>query len=233
MANVASNTQLNAEHLAADAAKAARVAQHAAFFAARAKLLAGSYTVGADNYSGDFWVTSKRPTAEITLDTDWRDSVEWRTLHKLPNGDWMEVLGGKSWTRHTYDKEYALDRARRANIGGYAFRADLATVIEQIVASGANRTVHYAEWQMFVATKPYQRAYGHAGNLYAAEQQQRWIKCITEDMLPRHPQHAALLQRAIALLSETDAIREFPAEIDTSLFSVINELEAALAVEAK
>lgn len=230
-----SNTQFAAEQLAGKAEEAAHALKLAQFTAARAKLLAGSYAVGPDAYTSDFFVRDKRPAAELEYQPGWRHSYSHESassLHRLPNGDWLEIIGyGMSWTRHTYDLAYALDRARRAAIGGYVVRADLAAVMLDIVSVGANRMGIYAMWQELPRNRDHECAYSHEGNLYATEKSASWIKCLTEDGLRLHPRHAELIQRAIDLLGEPDVLRVFPASLNVSLSAITRELEEALASE--
>jgi hypothetical protein len=137
----------------------------------------------------------------------------------------MEVLsGGTSWTRHTYDLAYALDRARRAAIGGYAIRADLVEVLVALVSAGANRMRIGALFQTIAADRPYLWANSGTGNTYASETRARWVHYLSEECLALHPEHAALIRRAIELLAEPDVVREFPAEISPALSEVTREL---------
>jgi hypothetical protein len=226
MANIVANTTFGAEQAERDAQEAERAARIASFAAARARLLAGTYRVGADQYSSDFWALANRPAPELEGETEHGHN----SLHRLPNGDWMSVTNG-SWTRHTYDLAYALDRAKRAAIGGYAVRADLVAAIVALCAVGANRMSIGAMFQDVALTRPYIAAHSGAGNLYADEERTSLTHYLTEECAVIHPQHADLIRRVVALLAEPDVIREYPAPIDPALSNVIRDIEATLSGE--
>jgi hypothetical protein len=227
------NSQFAAEQADRESARAAAAAELAQFRAARARLLVGSYNVGIDQYSGGFVRDDVRPPAELSYRGRAYDYDDARSLHRLPNGDWLEVIsGGKSWTRHTYDPAYALDRAKRRAIGGYTLRPDLVALIRELKAVGANRMHLYALWQQDFSAdaKSYQMAYSAEGNLTASEQQAEWIQCLANDGIPRHPKHRALIEKTIELLREPDVLREYPAPLDAELCNITHDLERQLSV---
>ena len=216
----------NSRFMAEDAARAARDADHAAalanFRAERARLLENTYEVGADAYTSEFFLLKNRPAAELSYQG--RQYQTSSSLHRLPNGDWLELVG-PSWTRHTYDRELAIDRARRNLIGGYTIRPDIAEAMRELISVGAHRMRIGAMWQELPRHLTYIRAFSGSGNLYAGEACTSWIHYLSEECLVLHPDHADLIRRVIALLGEPDALREFPAEIDPKIYSIIRELE--------
>lgn len=220
------NTILMAEQCERGAEDAAKAADLARFKAKRARLLAGTYSVGVDHYGGDFFRLSERPPAELRLTGG---SDEARSLHRLPNGDWIEIIGNSmSWVRHTYDTRYALDRARRAAIGGYSIRQDLLMLICEIKSVGANNCGTYSLWQDVTAERPYAAAYLAEGNKTAPETQQHWIDCLEKDAIGRHTKHASLIRRTIDLLRQPDVLREYPASIDPQLAQLTRDLTEAV-----
>ncbi len=229
MANVIRNSKLAAERAQDAADKAEAAAKRESFAAKRAVLLTGSYCVGADHYSGEFWTLDKRPPAILTGPTDHGTS----SLHQLPNGDWMEVLGGVSWTRHTFDLHYALDRAKRAKIGGFALRADLVQAIVELVAVGANRMAIGALFQGISVDRPYMPTYSGTNNLYADEERASLIHYLVDECALIHPKHVDLIARVVALLGEPDTLRAYPSPVDPNLSLMISHLEEQIELFAE
>jgi hypothetical protein len=130
--------------------------------------------------------------------------------------------------RHTYDRSYALDRARRRQIGGYVLRGDVAAACRAVIEDGAHWLNICVIWDhdAFSAV-PHVASYSAERSLYADEQAQRWIACLREarDM---HPGRHGVIDAAIAALSTPDALRAYPAPIDAELCALIRELEADL-----
>jgi hypothetical protein len=220
-----SNTKHSAEWLQHSAVEAGQALREAEYQAQRAALLVGSVCVGCDDYSSQFFRLDRRPPAELQSPA----SFERSSLHRLPNGDWLEILrGSASWVRHTYDRSYALDRARRKQLGGYVLRSDVAAACRAVIEAGAHQIKICTIWDHNAfSAGAHVASYSAERSLYADEQAQRWIACLREarDM---HPGSHGVIDAAIAALSTPDALRAYPAPIDAELCALIREIEAEL-----
>ncbi len=96
--SLAEKEKVAAVKAAAEQAEKDRAAAYAAH-------TVGYECVDADAYSGEYWTLDKRATLELIAEYAPTEQPKYGrrycTLHRLPNGDLMEIIDGERWVRWT------------------------------------------------------------------------------------------------------------------------------------
>lgn len=128
------------------------IAQNRAVVASYRAVLEGYTSVGADEYSGQFWTVEKRkqlPRVWDSLYPPREDSAPGSgnsvQIYRLPNGDLMSC-SSESWTRHTKYEATVADRRDRAQIKGYIYREPLRSALAAAERSDALKSGILGSW---------------------------------------------------------------------------------------
>jgi hypothetical protein len=124
--SLADKEQAAAEKAAAEQAEKDRAAHYAAH-------KEGFVSVGADQYSGEYWTLDKRATLEKVASFEPAKQPQYSreswTLYRLPNGDLMEIIHGQSWTRWSKNTALIADREMRSSIVAHRYALPLAAAL--------------------------------------------------------------------------------------------------------
>lgn len=107
-------------------------------------LVDGMTDVGADDYSGEFWVKSRREELQllrrvvIESHASGRDSFKTVAVEarQLPDGSIMVIRNGLSWTRWTSDPDIVAERKARQRIVGHRYDRPLLTALIALEREG-------------------------------------------------------------------------------------------------
>jgi hypothetical protein len=165
----------------------------------------GYVDVGTDEYSAQFWGRAER--AGLELIGDFRGQFH-RTVYRLPNGDLMVVIDGKSWTRYTADMALAADRTWRRAIKRYRYEPTLYSALAELERAGALRlTVCTWFGGSLWPNDCTMGAYSGPRNMTGPEKVRRLREYLAE-CIEAHPEHRVALDAALALAVDGSIMHE-------------------------
>lgn len=108
--------------------------------------------IGADDYTAEFWELTKRETLPLVarvIEESGGESESGlfrtvrRELRRLPNGDYMLIVDGKSWSRLTFDEGLIADYHARCRIWGHRYDPELLDTLVALEREGAPNGLCY------------------------------------------------------------------------------------------
>lgn len=93
-------------------------------------VLPGGVNIGPDAYSGQWWGSAE--AVKLELVAEFKSGDHTRVFRRLPNGDVIEYIDGKSWARWTTDPLLIAEWEFRARICAYRYDAALLGALNSL-----------------------------------------------------------------------------------------------------